>query len=447
MQKQRQLDQLLQAIAASGQQLKGSERRHFLKNGLALLGGAGLGTAAVSRGARAGELSSSTAPSEMPPGTPQWTRTLGEGVNTNPYGSPSSHESQVQRRTVEWLTADKLASVSFTPLADLKGIITPSGVVFERYHAGLPTVDPQQHRLMIHGRVDRPLIFSMDDLMRFPSVSVIRFLECPANGAMEWRAAQMDRLQFSHGMLSCCEWTGVLLSTLLAECGVQKGAQWILAEGSDGAHMSRSIPMEKALDDALIVYAQNGEALRPEQGYPVRLINPGWEGNTSVKWLRRLEIGDQPWYHREETAKYTDLMPNGQAREFTFVQEANSVLTHPCPENPLPRPGKVWVEGLAWSGRGRIKHVDVSFDGGVNWREARFTSIVEPRALTRFGIEWDWSGNPALLQSRAVDETGYVQPTYRQLRDARGVSSIYHKNAIHTWKLNPDGSVVNAQLG
>jgi len=446
MHKQQELDQLLQSIAKSGQQLSGAQRRHFLKNGLALLGGAGLSVGGLDYAAGAAESIPDTSAAAMPPGTPEWTRTLGEGVNTNPYGSPSAHESRVQRRTVEWLTADKIASVSFTPLADLKGIITPSGVVFERYHSGLPKVHPEQHRLMIHGMVDRPLIFSMDDLMRFPSVSVIRFLECPANGAMEWRSAQMDRLQFSHGMLSCCEWTGVLLSTLLQECGVQKGAQWILAEGSDGAHMSRSIPMEKALDDALIVYAQNGEALRPEQGYPVRLINPGWEGNTCVKWLRRLELGDKPWYHREETAKYTDLMADGQAREFTFVQEANSVLTNPCPENPLTTRGKVWVEGLAWSGRGRIKHVDVSFDGGVNWHEARFTSIVEPRALTRFGLEWDWSGNPALLQSRAVDETGYVQPTYAQLRDARGVSPIYHKHAIHTLNLNSNGSVVNAQL-
>jgi sulfane dehydrogenase subunit SoxC len=436
MQKQRELDQLVRSVAESTEKLSGSERRNFLKNGLALLGSAGLAGAAGRVAAAEG----------MPPGTPSWTRSLGSSVNTNPYGMPSPYEANVQRRTVEWLTADKIASVSFTPLADLKGIITPSGVVFERYHAGLPDVNPDQHRLMIHGMVDRPMIFSMEDLMRFPSVSMIRFLECPANGGMEWRAAQMDRLQFSHGMLACCEWTGVLLSTLLQECGIQKGASWILAEGSDGSHMSRSIPMDKAMDDALIVYAQNGEALRPEQGYPVRLINPGWEGNTCIKWLRRLKVGDQPWYHREETSKYTDLLPNGKAREFTFVQEANSVLTNPCPEKPLGKPGKVWVEGLAWSGRGRIKHVDVSFDGGISWREARFTSVVEPRALTRFGVEWDWNGNPALLQSRAVDETGYVQPTYRQLREARGSSSIYHKNAIHTWKLNSDGSVVNAQL-
>jgi sulfane dehydrogenase subunit SoxC len=210
--------------------------------------------------------------------------------------------------------------------------------------------------------------------------------------------------------------------------------------------MSRSIPMDKALDDALIVYGQNGEALRPEQGYPVRLINPGWEGNTCVKWLRRLKIGDKPWYHREETSKYTDLMPDGSAREFSYVQECNSVITNPCPEKPLHKPGKLWVEGLAWSGRGKINQVDVSFDGGVSWRQARFTSLVLPRALTRFGVEWDWNGGPAMLQSRAIDETGYVQPGYGQLRDVRGTSSIYHKNAIQTWKINNDGSVDNVQI-
>ena len=433
MSKQQELDQLLRAVAISSDELTGFDRRNFLRQGLTLLGGAGLaGTVAAGQG--------------MPPNVPAWTKRLGPGVTTHPYGSPSPFEAHVKRRTVDWLTADKIASISFTPLADLKGIITPSGVVFERYHAGLPAIEPQQHRLMIHGMVKRPLILSMDDLMRFPSVSMIRFLECPANGGMEWRGAQMDRLQFSHGMLACCEWTGVLLSTLLEEVGVDKDASWLLAEGADGAHMSRSIPMDKALDDALIVYAQNGEALRPEQGYPVRLINPGWEGNTCVKWLRRLEVGDKPWYHREETSKYTELMPDGRSREFSFVQECNSVVTSPSPEKPLAQPGKVWVEGLAWSGRGKIKRVDVSFDGGVSWRPTRFTSVVLPRALTRFGVEWDWNGSTALVQSRAVDETGYVQPTYTQLRSVRGSSSVYHKNAIHTWQVETNGSVRNVQI-
>lgn len=414
-----------------------SDRRRFMLNGLGLLGGATAGNLAMA---------SSLATPNLPPNVPAWTRSLGSGVVTDPYGQPSPFEADVKRRTVDWLTADRFASVSFTPLADIKGIITPSGLVFERYHAGLPAIDPDQHRLMIHGMVQNPLILTMNDLMRFPSVSMIRFLECPANGGMEWRGAQMDRVQFTHGMLACCEWTGVLLSTLLEEVGVDRKASWILAEGADGSHMSRSIPMEKALDDALIVYAQNGEALRPEQGYPVRLINPGWEGNTCVKWLRRLEIGDKPWYQREETSKYTDLLPEGKSREFTFAQECNSVITSPSPEKPLKDKGKYWLQGLAWSGRGKIKHIDVSFDGGVNWREARITSIVLPRALTRFGIEFDWDGSPALLQSRAVDETGYVQPTYGQLKKARGENSIYHKNAIHTWKVSPSGKVTNVQI-
>ena len=412
------------------------DRRRFLMGSMGLVGGAAAGMLPAAR-AVAGNL---------PPDVPAWTRSLGPGVLTNPYGQPSPFEQHVQRRTVDWLTADRIASISFTPLADLKGIVTPSGLVFERYHAGLPAIDPAQHRLMIHGMVDRPITLSMDDLMRFPSTSMIRFMECPANGGMEWRGAQMEGVQFTHGMLACCEWTGVMLSTLLQEVGVQKDASWILAEGADGAHMSRSIPMDKALDDAMIVYAQNGEMLRPEQGYPVRLINPGWEGNTCVKWLRRLEIGDKPWYHREETSKYTDLLADGTSREFSYVQECNSVITSPCPEKPWRQKGKYWIEGLAWSGRGRIKHVDVSLDGGVNWREARFTSVVLPKSLTRFGVEVDWDGSPMLLQSRAVDETGYVQPTYQQLRDARGTNSIYHKNAIHTWQVRSDGSVANVQI-
>jgi len=413
-------------------------RRALLTGSLGLAGGALAAAGLAPLTTRAGGF--------MPPEVPQWTKSLGPGVLTQPYGQPSKFESHVQRRTVEWLTADRIASISFTPLADLKGIITPSGVMFERYHAGIPQINPDHHRLMIHGLVKRPLILTMDDLARLPSVSMIRFVECPANGGMEWRGAQMDRVQFTHGMLACCEWTGVLLSTLLEEVGVDPSASWILAEGADGAHMSRSIPMEKALDDAIVVYGQNGEALRPEQGYPLRLINPGWEGNTSIKWLRRLEVGDQPWFHREETSKYTDLMPDGRAREFSFVQECNSVITSPSPEKPLKQKGKTHIEGFAWSGRGKIKHVDVSKDGGKTWQEAHFTSMVLPKALTRFALELDWQGEPLLLQSRAVDETGYVQPTYHQLRDVRGTNSIYHKNAIHTWKIHQDGRVENVQF-
>jgi sulfane dehydrogenase subunit SoxC len=414
------------------------ERRAFLKNGLALAGAAVTGSARAAPGEES--------PALLPPDVPPWTRSVGRGVVSHPYGSPSQFEADVVRRTVPWPMATSTSSVSFTPLAELNGIITPSGLVFERYHAGVPEIDPDAHRLMIHGLVERPLLLSMDDLVRFPSVSLIRFIECPANGGTEWRGAQMKGLQFTHGMLSCCEWTGVPLSVLLEEVGIKPGGSWILAEGADGATMSRSIPLEKALDDTLVVYAQNGEALRPEQGYPLRLLNPGWEGNTSVKWLRRLEIGDQPWYHREETARYTDLMPDGRSRKFTFVQETNSVITFPCPEKPLRARGRYEVEGLAWSGRGRIRRVDVSFDGGANWQQARLKGLVLPKALTRFSCSWDWDGSPALLQSRAVDDTGYVQPTLSQLRAVRGVESIYHKNAIHTWRLAENGDVANVQI-
>ena len=309
---------LLQRVSAEAQKLPQAERRNFLKNGLLLAGGVIAG-GALSANARA-------AAENLPPNVPRWTRSLGPVVLTEPYGKPSRFEKHIVRRNVPWLTADRIASISFTPLAELDGIITPSSLVFERYHAGIPDIDPEQHRLMIHGLVERPIILTVDDLRRFPGTSMIRFLECPANGGMEWRGAQMDALQFTHGMLSCCEWSGVLLSTLLQEVGIRKDAAWILAEGADGSHLSRSVPLAKAMDDALIVYAQNGEPLRPEQGYPMRLINPGWEGNTCVKWLRRLEVGDQPWYHREETSKYTDLLADG-----TIAREARVdilVLSH-----------------------------------------------------------------------------------------------------------------------
>lgn len=427
---------LLKTLESESNQLSVSERRSFLKNALVMLGG---GAAAATSG-------SLMANSNLPPSVPEWSKKLGDGVLTNPYGKPSPYEADTIRRTVEWLTPDRISSISMTPLHKLKGIITPNGLAFERYHGGLPTINPDEHRLIIHGLVERPLIFTMDDLKRFPSVSEIKFLECPANGGMEWRAPQMEGLQFTHGMLSCCEWTGVRLSTLLAEVGVKPEGKWILAEGADGSGMTRSVPIDKALDDAIIVYAQNGEALRPEQGYPIRLLNPGWEGNTCIKWLRRLEIGDKPYYQREETSKYTDLMPDGRARKFSFVQECNSVITSPSPELPLKEKGWHEIEGIAWSGKGKIKGVDISLDGGITWRPAPLKGLVISKCLTRFSYMHKWEGEPMLLQSRAWDETGYVQPTYKQLRASRGGSSIYHRNAIHTWKVYSDGKVRNAQV-
>ena len=429
---------LLQEIKTEAAELPQNKRRDFMLNGLKLTAGTALATA-VGKVVAGQE--------NLPPNVPTWQKSLGRGVVSVPYGQPSKHEANLIRRTVEWLTADKIASISMSPLHKMKGIITPSGLHFERYHGGVPEIDPDDHRIMINGMVERPLLLTMDELMSFPSESHIHFLECPANGGMEWRGAQMEALQFTHGMLSGSEWTGVKLSTILQEAGIKSGAKWVLAEGADAAGMTRSIPLDKALDDTLVVFAQNGEMLRPEQGYPVRLFTPGWEGNTSVKWLRRLEVGDMPWAQREETSKYTDLLADGKARKHSFVQEVNSVITSPCPENPIKRKGLLQLEGLAWSGHGKVKRVDVSLDGGVNWQTAKLKGLVLSKSLTRFGMEINWQGEPLLLQSRAVDETGYVQPTLSQLREVRGTSSIYHKNSIHTWQVQADGAVNNVQLG
>jgi sulfane dehydrogenase subunit SoxC len=409
-----------------------SGRRSFLQLGVAAAALVG------SESARA---------ADAPPAEAAWSLSLGPGVVDRPYGQPSKFESDVIRRNVPWLTGSRESSISFSPIQNLTGIITPNGLFFERYHAGRPEVDPHQHRLLIHGLIERPLLLSMDDIVRFPAVSRIHFIECPANGGMEWRAAQLNSLQFTHGMIGCAEWTGVKLSTLLEEVGLRPDARWIMVEGADGAHMNRSLPIEKCLDDCLVVYAQNGEALRPDQGYPLRLVVPGWEGNVSVKWLRRIKVGDKPWFSREETSKYTDLMPDGTSRGFTWVIDAKSVITFPCPEKPLPSPGLYEIRGLAWSGNGRIKRVDVSFDGGINWRAAELKEPILPKALTRFTIPWRWEGQPALLESRAIDETGYVQPAIAQLRRVRGTNSVYHNNAIQTWQVKPDGSIYDVQLG
>jgi len=402
----------------------------------------------VGLGAGAAAIAATRAKAEdaSPPADPDWSKMLGPGVGDRTYGNPSHFESDMKRRTVPWLTASAESSISFTPLQYQHGIITASGVFFERYHAGRPTVDPAGHKLMIHGMVDRPLLLTMDDIKRFPSESRIHFIECPANGGMDWRAAQLNSLQYTHGMIGCAEWTGVKLSTVLQECGIKAGASWVLAEGADGAHMARSIPLSKIMDDVLLVYGQNGEALRPEQGYPLRLIVPGWQGNMNIKWIRRLQIGDQPWYTREETSKYTELMKDGKARGFTWPIFAKSVITFPCPEMPAKGPGIYEIRGLAWSGNGTIKQVDVSLDGGINWAHARLHGPVLPKALTKFTLEWRWDGKPALLQSRAMDDTNYVQPTLAELRAVRGSNGVYNNNSIQTWQVKPDGSVFNVQL-
>ncbi len=406
-----------------------ANRRDFLRRGFAV----GAGMTFVGTG---GE----------PLSIPKWSRELGPGVAAQAYGAPSVHESGVLRKWLPWLQVARESSISFAPLQHLSGSITPNGLFFERHHAGVPGIDPGDHRLALHGMVDRPLVLTMEDIRRFPSVSAVHFIECAANTVLEWKSAQANSVQFSHGMVSSCEWTGVSLKLLLDEAGLAKGAKWLLAESADAAAYGRSIPLDKALDDAIVAYAQNGEALRPEQGYPLRLVLPGWEGSTNIKWLRRLKVGDKPWNTREETARYADLLEDGKLRQFSFIQEAKSVITNPCPEAPLEAMGEHTISGLAWSGRGRISKVDVSFDGGRSWHQCNLQEAIHAKALTRFSVPWTWNGQEALLQSRAQDETGYVQPTIDQLRAVRGENSIYHNNMITTWHVKPNGEVQNVQV-
>ena len=413
-----------------------TSRRNFLR------GAAMAGAGAVVAG-RAGAQSADPAIVELQP----WQQYLGEGVDARPYGFPSEHEAHVVRRNVPWLTADATSSVNFTPLHELDGIITPNGLCFERHHGGIAELDPGEYRLMINGLVDSPLVFTMEDLMRFPRENKVHFLECAANSGMEWRGAQLNGCQFTHGMIHNVMYTGVPLRILLEEAGLKTSASWLLAEGADASAMTRSIPMEKALDDCLVAFKMNGEALRPEQGYPVRLVVPGWEGNMWVKWLRRLEVGDQPWHHREETSKYTDLFPDGQARRFTWEMDAKSVITNPSPQAPITHgPGPTVLAGVAWSGRGTIPRVDVTTDGGITWHQARMSGPSFDKSMHRFYYEFDWDGGPLLLQSRAHDSTGYVQPTKDMLREVRGENSIYHNNGIQTWAVNEQGVAENVEI-
>jgi len=356
------------------------------------------------------------------------------------YGSRSQFENEVRWR---YPTASLDSSWSMTPLASGQGIMTPSGLHFERHHGGIPTIDPATHELILHGMVDQPMRFTMDDLKRLPAVSKIHFIECSGNGLTEWAKPTLKTVQGTHGLTSTSEWTGVRLSTLLEMAGVQDSAAWILAEGADAAVMTRSVPIDKAMDDAIVAYAQNGEALRPEQGYPLRLLLPGYEGNTHIKWLRRLDVSDKPFMTREETSKYTDLMPDGTARQFSLDMEAKSVITFPSGAMKLPRAGFYEVSGIAWSGRGKITRVEVSADGGATWQEAALDGPVLSKCHTRFRLPWTWTGEEAVLQSRAVDETGYIQPTLEQLVEVRGLKSVYHLNAIQSWHIAPDGEVTN----
>jgi sulfane dehydrogenase subunit SoxC len=333
---------------------------------------------------------------------------------------------------------------TFTPLAEQIGNITASGLHYERHHAGIPAIDPSRHSLIVHGLVDQPKRFSMADLKRLPRVTKRHFIECSGNSGGAYQGLPMKTVQISHGLLSTSEWTGVPFAVLAREVGIGKGASWVLAEGADAAVMTRSIPMEKMMRDGILAYGQNGEAIRPEQGYPLRLLLPGFEGNTHIKWLRRLQVSDKPFMTREETSKYTDLMANGIARQFVFTMEAKSVIAFPSGDMRLPGPGFYDIGGFAWSGRGRVKSVQVSTDAGATWQNAALSEPPEPMCTVRFSLPWRWDGKPVTLQSRCIDETGYTQPSHADLVRARGVNFYYHYNAIYPWSIAADGSVTHA---
>lgn len=416
-----------------------TSRRTFLKGSVALAGGSVAGAAVANEA------------DPLITEVQEWASATGVGVDETPYGMPISFEKDVVRRNVEWLTASPISSINFTPIHALDGTITPQGCAFERHHSGAIELRKEDFRLMVNGLVDTPLVFSYQDLERFPRENHVYFCECAANTGMEWAGAQLNGAQFTHGMIHNMEYTGVPLRTLLNEAGLGAAGdltgKWVYVEGADASSNGRSIPMEKALDDVLVAFKANGEALRMEHGYPVRLVVPGWEGNMWVKWLRRIEVTDAAVESREETSKYTDVYEDGTARKWTWVMDAKSVITSPSPQMPVSHaPGPMVISGLAWSGHGKITRVDVSKDGGITWQKARLGKQGDSKALTRFYLDGDWDGKAMLLQSRAMDETGYVQPTKQQLRDSRGENSVYHNNCIQTWYLDENGVVENVEV-
>jgi len=404
-----------------------TNRRRFLKHGAALAA-----TATVAPSARAQNLA----------GQP-WERVYGAAFIG--YGQPSRFEQPVvrhMRRAYGELAPGSGSALA--PIESLEGIITPSGLHNNRSHSGTPEIDPKQHQLLLHGLVQRPLQFSMEALWSYPMTTRIHFVECSGNSAaaLAPQPAQVPAGAM-HGNVACSEWTGIPLAMLLEEASLLPQAKWLLAEGADSAHMSRSVPIEKALDDAMIALYQNGERLRPEQGYPVRLLLPGWEGNMNVKWLRRIKVTEEPTYTKDETSKYTDLQPDGRALQFTFEMGVKSVITRPSSTMTLPRHGFYEISGIAWSGAGRIRHVEVSTDGGATWAEAALTGEERPKALVRFRLPWEWTGQAAVLQSRATDEKGRVQPARKAWLAQYSSANLYHNHSIVSWAVGTDGSVKN----
>lgn len=405
------------------------KRRRFLTRSASVAGTLATGGAVANAAAQ-----------EVPP----WMKVPGAPMRT--YGTPSKFEAPVQRPFASgYASVSPATGSSRTPHQSLEGTITPSGLHFERHHNGVPDIDPAKHELLIHGLVSRPLVFNLATLSRYPMISRTHFVECAGNSGGNSAASPPSGTAGAiHGLASTSEWTGIPLSLLLKEAGVASEARWILAEGADSAAMTRSVPLSKCMDDAMLALYQNGERVRPEQGYPMRLLLPGWEGNMNVKWLRRIKVTEGPTHTKDETSKYTDLQPDGKARQFTFELGVKSLITFPSGNQKLDRRGWYEITGIAWSGAGRISRVEVSADGGMNWREATLQGPILRKSFTRFRLPWDWNGSPALLQSRAIDDKGNVQPTRQAFLSQYVTGMNYHNHYIQTWAIGADGSVRNA---
>jgi len=413
-----------------------TNRRRFLKKSVALAGLAVGGMRSAS-----GQTPGSATPD-------------GSARDPRLYGERSSFEKSAREIERDGRTRPFSSAALLTPLQDLDGIITPSALHYVNDHGpSKDELDPRNHRLMIHGMVERPIVFTLEELKRLPAVSRIYFIECPGNTTPNSNGRSRETVQQSHGRTSCSEWTGVPLSLLLKGTGVKSGASWVVAESADPQKYAKSIPLDKCMEDTLVAYSQNGEAVRPENGYPVRLVVPGWEGISSVKWLRRIKVVDQPYLFQNEIGAQPHVRHDGKARWFQFVMGPNSVITRPSGKQQIPGPGFYVITGLAWSGNGTVRRVEVSTDGGRTWKDARLEDPVLPLAHARFNLDWQWNGQEAVLQSRCTDDKGFVQPSLEELGKIWGVQKSFwttattnmgHFNPIYPWKVNRDGSVHNA---
>jgi sulfane dehydrogenase subunit SoxC len=446
---------------------KMSDRRGFLKRSAALAGLAvgaipfanGKALASVTPGLVIGEADTKLG---VAPDEPD--------IDDLLYGGRSSYEKTIRIHSIN--SPEGLRTL--TPLQDSIGFITPSSYHFlVQGDKHIPNIDPREHTLIIHGMVDRPMVFTMEEIKRLPSVSEVHWIECTGNsGLMHYKALlqnvkagrkDVSVIQGVHGRLSCSEWTGVRLSTLLNEVGVQKGASWIIAEAGDSIHHAKSIPLAKAADDAMLAYGQNGEAIRREQGYPLRLHTPGFQGVCNVKFLRSLKVTNEAYYMQREISAYTNTKPNGMSSWFESQQGPKSLITFPSDAHKISGAGTYEISGVAWCGRGKIARVEVTVDAGKTWHDARLQQPVFSKAWTRFRLPWNWNGSETTIASRCTNEYGEIQSTWEGLAKLWGDDfnppipgseieqwwtsapiAAFLNNPIQLWKVRPNGSVQDA---